>query len=242
LFYFKIPLQYFNEISGYHFRSIQGFQEITNPHLKLIQNKYPILEKLFAQFKDESSTEIPKVNEPINMNIPIDINAEFISNLKLKPYIDLIKNITQKKKAMKMINFEEKNRQNTKTGNLGEEIVMDNEKKYLIKIGREDLAKKVKRISIDDMSAGYDILSFDKNGNQKIIEVKSTILEKGIRFTFNISANEMKIAENSNNYYIYIVFGVNSNTPKIFPIKNPFLNDGLLHIEPTQYLVKGTIE
>jgi hypothetical protein len=242
LYYFKIPLQYFNEISGYQFRSVQGFQEITTPHLKLIQNKYPHLVNLFSQFKDDSSIEIPKADEPISMNIPTNINTKFISDFRLKPYTEFIKNIAKKKKALKLINFEEKNRRNAKTGNIGEEIVIDNEKKYLISIGRTDLAKKVKRVSLEDMSAGYDILSYEKNGNQKLIEVKSTILEKGIRFTFNISTNEMEIAKKSKNYYIYIVFAVNSSSPKIFPVKNPFLTEGLLHVEPTQYLVKGSIE
>ena len=51
-------------------------------------------------------------------------------------------------------------------GRKGEEFVVDFERKALTAAGRTDLIDKVKRISIENVSAGFDILSFDENGNE----------------------------------------------------------------------------
>ena len=48
-------------------------------------------------------------------------------------------------------------------GELAEEKVLAIEKDRLTALKRPDLAAKVERISIDDVSAGYDIKSFEKN-------------------------------------------------------------------------------
>uniref|UniRef100_UPI0040495A18 DUF3883 domain-containing protein n=1 Tax=Flavobacterium sp. TaxID=239 RepID=UPI0040495A18 len=65
------------------------------------------------------------------------------------------------------------------------------------------LADKVKRVSDTNVANGYDIISFQPNGEEKFIEVKTTVTSK---FEFDISANELKQAENlSENYYLYFI-------------------------------------
>ena len=49
------------------------------------------------------------------------------------------------------------------------------------------------------------------------------------------------IAEKTSNYYIYLVFDVNSAAPKIVAIKNPFSLD-MLYLEPTHFKVRGVSE
>ncbi|MNU00377.1 hypothetical protein D3C72_2434950 [compost metagenome] len=39
---------------------------------------------------------------------------------------------------------------------------------------------------------------------------------------FFLSANELRQAEESENYFIYIVYDVTSTSPQVWPIKNPF--------------------
>lgn len=187
----------------------------------------------------------------INSNTPIPIKArvqeeteevksEFITNFRLQPYIQK-NNFKASSRIRQYVDFENKNQRNLKTGNKGEEMVLKSEKEFLNKLGRMDLANKVKRISLEDTSAGYDILSFDSEGGEKLIEVKATVLPKRRGFSFNMSSNEIKFAEKSSNFYIYLVFDVNGQSPKIATIKNPF-SLGLLVMEPTQYIIRGNTE
>lgn len=185
-------------------------------------------------------SDIQKLTKRIN--VPVEIKTEYLVNFRLQHYKDEPVNNDRNIRAdrnNKVVDFEAKNKRNAVTGSKGEELVLCDEKHYLKSIGRSDLADQVKRISIDNVSAGYDILSYDKDGNEKKIEVKTSTLPKSTKFSFRISSNEKKVAEESTNYWIYLVFDVNSNSPKIASIKNPFTLEGLFSIEPTQYLMKG---
>lgn len=131
------------------------------------------------------------------------------------------------------------NRRNAKTGSLGEEIVLRHEKAYLTGIGRADLAEKVHQLSLDDTYAGYDISSFDQHGAEKRIEVKATTNDQQMNFSFNMSRNEIKVAEASQNYFIYLVYAVHTEKPKIHILPNPFMEPDLLMVEPVSFIVKG---
>lgn len=184
--------------------------------------------------KKENEGNKQKILE--NTNKVKELTPEIVSNFDLIP---INANTKNKKSRERHIDFFERNLKNSTTGKKGEEIVLQTERKYLSKLNRNDLSERVKQISINDDSAGYDILSFDENGNEKLIEVKSTILPKKNNFSFYISSNEKNIAEKSNNYYIYLVFEVNKLNPKIIKLQNPF-SSGLLYLQPTQYIVKGS--
>ena len=137
------------------------------------------------------------------------------------------------------INFEEKNRRNKLTGNQGEDIVFVAEARWLLKNGKPDLSHKVEAVCKTDDSAGYDILSFDLDGTPKQIEVKATAAkppEPNKNFVFYLSATEYEMAQKLSNYYLYIVFEVKSQIPKILPIKNPAsLEPKRLVLKPSAY-------
>jgi hypothetical protein len=234
--YFKIPLPYFNLISGYKFKAIMGFIQISEEKkLKILKN-VGSFEKLFIQFQDEYSVEIPKQDEKIYVNIEPEISPE-ISIVKTEANILNRNNSKTKRKGF--IDFDVVHINNARTGSVGEEIVLEQEKKYLISCGRTDLVNNVKRVSLEDTYAGYDILSFDKNGNQKKIEVKSTTGPLSKSFSFNVSYNEMKTAKNCDNYFIYLVFNVHTKSPKIRIIEYPFISDTELHVEPKSFVAYG---
>ena len=87
-------------------------------------------------------------------------------------------------------------------GESGEEFVLEYENKRLTH--RSD-KYKIKRISVIDVSAGYDIISFndlDSPNLDRFVEVKTF---KGNPH-FHWSANEIKTASvRSNHYYLYLV-------------------------------------
>ncbi len=117
--------------------------------------------------------------------------------------------------------YEKETRKLKKLGDRGEKIVMDLEKKRLTDANKKDLARKIERVSLHSDSLGYDILSFDLDGTKRYIEVKATRSKVG-NANFFFSANELRTAQNIDNYYIYMVYDVTSETPKIWAIKNPF--------------------
>lgn len=129
---------------------------------------------------------------------------------------------TSKKKATK-INVSKKKMdwgRRKRTGDRGEVLVVELEKRRLIEAGRKDLADKIDHIAQRDDSAGFDISSFDKNGKQRPIEVKATE-SANLTQGFFISDNELQKAKTLPNYHVYVVFSALSSSPKILPLKKP---------------------
>ena len=129
-----------------------------------------------------------------------------------------------------------------KRGQLAEEKVIEQEKERLCLLKRADLAAKVERISIENVSAGYDIKSFEKNGRIRFIEVKSSV---GSKVAFEWSTGEREKAEKEGEtYYIYFVplsFTLPRLAAPIVIIHNPFLliKKGHLLESPCSYRVVG---
>ena len=129
-------------------------------------------------------------------------------------------------------------------GDRGEAIVVALERKRLKRVGQAHLAEKVDRVSDRDDSLGYDILSFEEDGADRLIEVKATSgenLDRG----FYISANELKSAAGLGNYYIYLVFSALSKKPRVLPVKQPGFRGKDFALDPAMFhvaLATGTGE
>ena len=83
---------------------------------------------------------------------------------------------------------------------LAEEMIVAMEQTRLREAGLPDLADGVARISDDDVTAGYDVLSFETTGDRRYIEVKSSA---GPRAWFIWSRNEYEVArELEHSYWI----------------------------------------
>ena len=122
----------------------------------------------------------------------------------------------------------------------GEQVVFKYEKEYLNKNGRSDLAKHIRHISKQSISEGYDIISYDLDGNSKYIEVKTS---KRIDSSFYISDNELKTSERlEHKYWIYRVIFIDINDYKIIKIQNPHkkIAEKEWQLQAILYLVKGT--
>lgn len=128
--------------------------------------------------------------------------------------------------------FLKKNKEDKELGDLGEELVLEYEKNKLNEKGMNDFSDKVK---IAKDGEGYDIFSFDKNGQEIYIEVKTT---KGNEKTpFYLSLNEkLFYQKNQDKYIIYRLFNYNSEKDyaDFFLVEN--LDEQLL-FQPTQFKV-----
>jgi len=162
-----------------------------------------------------------------------------IESLKFE-YVDLQTNeLPEPKEKGKSkgtkIDYSNRSRKFKRIGDRGKQIVLRAERQYLKKNGRKDLADLVDQISERDDSVGYDIKSYELDGTEKLIEVKSTLRKIGKSNVF-LSANELQVAENENNYYFYIIYEVDSKRPKIWRIKSSdLLNDNNIVKEPILY-------
>jgi hypothetical protein len=87
--------------------------------------------------------------------------------------------------------FERILKQAAENGSLGEAYVFAEEKKRLLAGGRGDLAERVRWVSLESVSEGYDILSYELNGTDRYIEVKAT---QGAGRAFPMTLNEWRVA------------------------------------------------
>lgn len=154
--------------------------------------------------------------------VPAPINDLSIKNRSFKPFkkVDFIKNELENKRL----------------GFLGELFVIKNEKDILYNNGRKDLADLVEHSSeIHGDGLGYDILSFDINGEKKYIEVKTTRSE--INRPFYLTKNEIEFSKiNKDNYYLYRLFDfdTNLNVGKFYKLKGDLYTE--LNLEAILYL------
>jgi len=109
-----------------------------------------------------------------------------------------------------------------KVGDAGERAVIRREKEHLTKLGRPDLADRVRWHSQEQEFPGWYITSFDDAGNEFFIEVKSCV-GKSVS-SVNLTVNEWEAAcdgSRRHRYYIYIVTDALSATPSIERLPNP---------------------
>ena len=121
-------------------------------------------------------------------------------------------------------------------GRLGEEFVLNHERKSLRRAGRRDLAERVQWISQESVCEGYDILSYELTGDEKWIEVKATTRNQQVSEMSNHEWNICCMA--GQKYYIYRVSFVR-RSPAIEQFKNPknLEDQGRISKTPTGWLV-----
>lgn len=130
--------------------------------------------------------------------------------------------ITRKKSARKITpeEFLKLKRAMEENGALGEELVIESERKRLRRAGLAHLAEKIRWISRESVGEGYDIESFEVDGTKRFIEVKASI---GNQNTFEMSDNEWQVARDLNEqYYICRVSNVRKS-PTLAWYRNPQL-------------------
>jgi len=136
-----------------------------------------------------------------------------------------------------------KQKSNMITGEKGEVLVVEYEKDRLKKY--QELKSKIEQKSLNDDSLGYDILSFETNGRERYIEVKTTGGKISSELSFYLTDNELQTAKRDENYWIYIVSEIDTGMPKITPLKNLFSeeHEECVQIKPLKYLVSvGVVE
>lgn len=123
----------------------------------------------------------------------------------------------------------ERDRRNRALGSAGEAFVLEVEQRRLANADRADLAKQIRWVAQDEGDgAGYDILSYNLVGRERLIEVKTT--NGAAKTPFFISRNERDMAtERAADWCLYRVH-LFAKRPQIFTIFPPLENT--LHLRP----------
>ncbi len=109
---------------------------------------------------------------------------------------------------------------NRALGKAGEEFVVNLERHRLAAADRPDLARHVRWVAAEDGDgAGYDVLSFDAEGRERLIEVKTT--NGAARTPFFLTHNEREVAtERADDWRLYRVH-LFAKEPRIFTLAPP---------------------
>ena len=120
----------------------------------------------------------------------------------------------------------ERDARNRELGKAGERFVVELERSRLRRAGRDDLADDVRRVSdLDGDGFGYDVRSFETDGQERLLEIKTTCGHE--RTAFWLTRREVDIAaEKSGSYRIRRVYHF-CNGALMFEIAPP-LEEGLL--------------
>jgi hypothetical protein len=116
------------------------------------------------------------------------------------------------------VNYLEREARNRALGLAGEEFVIRFEQARLTSLNRERLASKIQHVSRTRGDAeGFDVLSFEATGAERLIEVKTT--KYGRDTPFFISRHELDTSESrSERYHLYRLFEFRQS-PKLFTMQ-----------------------
>jgi hypothetical protein len=125
-----------------------------------------------------------------------------------------------------------------KVGDAGERAVIRYEREKLVAAGRKEFVDLVRWHSEAGEYPGWDITSFDEDGQEIYIEVKSSV-GKSIS-CIDITVNEWLAASSEHNrgrYFVYIVTNALSENPTIEMMRDPFgfVSRNELRLHPIVY-------
>jgi hypothetical protein len=121
---------------------------------------------------------------------------------------------------------------NQSLGLAGEEFVLHYEHWRLVKLGKPQLADRVEHVSKSKGDGlGYDVLSFDANGRERFVEVKTTAYGK--ETPFYVTRGELYLSrEASAQFRLCRVFDFRKS-PRLFSLKGQL--DGHCQLDPVTY-------
>jgi hypothetical protein len=126
----------------------------------------------------------------------------------------------------------ERDFRNRTLGKAGEAMIFEFERRRLAGRDRGDLARKVRWVSEEDGDgAGFDILSFDASGVERMIEVKTTC--GGSTTPFYVTRNELGLStERPDAFRLYRLYSF-AKVPRLFELAPPL--ESAVRLDPLAY-------
>lgn len=121
---------------------------------------------------------------------------------------------------------------NTALGMAGEEFVVRFEHWRLNQLGKTRLAERVEHVSqTKGDGLGYDVLSFDANGRERFIEVKTTAFGK--ETPFFVTRNELSFSKDASDNFVLCRLFEFRQTPRLFALNGAL--DQHCALDPVTY-------
>ena len=193
----------------------------------LVQEQVEYIESVLDA--DDSVDEAPVDDQQLILPENFAFQEAVVDLPKIRPSQPTVEGQEHAKKESKT-DYIKKASVNKMIGDWGEEFAISFERWRL----RDQplLQEKIRHVSKEDDSAGYDIFSFESDGSPRLVEVKST--SGALDRPFFISARELETAEeNKDKYVILRVFDLR-DTPKCCEIRFPFKE--VINLSPSTYL------
>lgn len=114
-------------------------------------------------------------------------------------------------------NYIEREARNHSLGAAGELFALNYERARLVAAGKDGLAAKIEHTSkVRGDHEGFDILSFEENGTERLIEVKTT--KYGSFTPFFVTRNEVTVSElHAPRYHLYRLFAFRE-APRLYSL------------------------
>jgi hypothetical protein len=124
---------------------------------------------------------------------------------------------------------------NASLGRAGEELVVNYERARLIHAGKGKLADRVEHVAVTQGDGlGFDVRSFEADGGDRLIEVKTTTYGKYVPFF--VTRNELQVSrEEAETYQLYRLFHFRRD-PRLFNL--PGALDRSCDLDPAVYTAR----
>lgn len=224
------------------YAAIQYYRD-TNDSRKIMLNKSRHKEYSSDKVDDRGKKDklISKISESENhSDVPAkEVHLDMVS----KPEDSIgAKERKDRIRSKDGIDYSDQQKRNQEIGDIGEKLVLANEIDKARNGGlSEELVSQIRRVSLESDDYGFDILSFDQNGKEHYIEVKTTKASSN-SLMFVLTQNELDHARKYGSAYsIVMVFDVEQN-PRIWDMGNPFVSEPCkVNIKPIKYLVEVNV-
>jgi len=208
--------------------SISGYKPLSNYQRTALPDA--VLDRLVA---NPDLTAL--VNEDVRTVVQVPSVENILSLLENPPALNVTgkDNIREPSTTYSVqTNYLELEAANKLLGNAGEIFAINFERARLISLGKNALADKIEHVAVTQGDgAGFDIRSYEDNGSDRFIEVKTT--KYGKYSPFFITANELKFSESHRtNYHLHRVFQFR-DSPHLYSLPGSIKENFIL--SPTQY-------
>lgn len=195
-----------------------------------------VVEDRVASDRSLQQRLVTDLSQPVNSPSVDDILESLVPVPELTPTQRRLRERPRRQERPRRgVNYLELEARNTELGTLGEEFVLNFERAWLIRQGRERLASRVEQVSVTRGDGlGYDILSFEPDGRERLLEVKTT--KYGRYIPFFATPREVDVSERDRDtYHLCRVFDFKSR-PHFYRVPGS-IRAGF-HLDPSLYVAR----
>ena len=211
-------------IDGY--KPLRHYQQVL---LEVVEDRLHNLPELISRVAEEVQrpAELPTIDDILSALVEAPRTSTRPNFYSMR--------VSERTTPRPRINYLAVEADNSSLGRAGEEFVVRFEIARLIAARQERLAGQIEHIAVTHGDGdGYDVLSYETTGRERLIEVKTTAY--GSQTPFFVTRNELAVSHDREAvYHLYRVFGFRK-TPRLFQKQGRI--DEHFELAPEQYLAR----